>query len=494
MAARRTAAIGKSLDTLFRVGALGSLSDGELLECMLSRRNSDCDPAFRALVERHGPMVLGLCRTIVKNPHDAEDAFQATFLVLVRKATSIRRRDNIGPWLHGVAARVARKARARTARRNQWERPLRDELPDRKDPNEGPGPNLILIHEEIARLPELLRAPLLLFCIEGMSYDAAARTLGVSEPTLRGRLHRARKRLARRLSGRRINVRGLGYALAPGRFPHPPVSSALVNSTVHIALQWSAITVLSSATVKVPNSIATLAQGVIRIMTFQTFKLPAAGLLVGTGLLGTVVLAQQRYGRDDDRGSSSHPIVTAAAAQVDEQRRPSDSETERLKRLVAEQAKAGERFEIDRRVRQVKDFVAALGDNPAQLDAKSRQIRGRLKQQLHFDEDTIDLDSLLKRIKQSTTDGQFPGIPIYVDPRGMEEAGIGLMQIVAVPRKGSVEFVLTQALRPIRLSHFVGDGFLMISSREDVNDRRLKDLDDKMDRVLRALDRLGSAR
>ncbi len=199
MAARRAHAIGRSLDTLFRVGTLGSLSDGELLECLTS--SSDAEEAFRAIVERHAPMVLGLCRSLVKDAHEAEDAFQATFMVLVRKAGSIRRRDTIGPWLYGVAGRIARKARARSARRGRIERPLSEELPARDDPAADCATTLNTLHEEIARLPEPLRVPLVLCCLEGMCYDTAARSLGVTEPTLRGRLHRARKRLAVQLRG-----------------------------------------------------------------------------------------------------------------------------------------------------------------------------------------------------------------------------------------------------------------------------------------------------
>jgi hypothetical protein len=109
MTDRQTQHISRSLGTLFRFGALGSLSDRELLECVLARPGSESEEAFRVLVERHGPMVLGLCRSLIKDAHDAEDAFQATFLVLARKASSIRRRDTIGPWLYGVAGRVARR-------------------------------------------------------------------------------------------------------------------------------------------------------------------------------------------------------------------------------------------------------------------------------------------------------------------------------------------------------------------------------------------------
>src|SRR5215469_16883923 len=95
-----------SLDTLWAVGALGAMTDGELLDHFRAHRDTSGQDAFRILVRRHGPMVLGLCRSLLRDPHDAEDAFQATFLVLVRRADSIRQRAAIGPWLCGVAYRV----------------------------------------------------------------------------------------------------------------------------------------------------------------------------------------------------------------------------------------------------------------------------------------------------------------------------------------------------------------------------------------------------
>ncbi len=102
----------RALGALFDKGALGGLTDGELLDCFLDSRDSIGHEAFRLLVERHGPMVRNVCGGLVFDQHEADDAFQATFLVLVKKAGSIRRRDTIGPWLYGVAGRVARRARS----------------------------------------------------------------------------------------------------------------------------------------------------------------------------------------------------------------------------------------------------------------------------------------------------------------------------------------------------------------------------------------------
>src|SRR4051794_22551065 len=110
------------LHTLFGVGAIGNLTDGQLLERFLAGRDGTASVAFTALVQRHGPMVLRVCQQTLGDPHDAQDAFQATFLVLVRKAGSVQKRDSVASWLYGIARRVAQRARADASRRRAHER------------------------------------------------------------------------------------------------------------------------------------------------------------------------------------------------------------------------------------------------------------------------------------------------------------------------------------------------------------------------------------
>ena len=178
MATSRTRPSWRSLESLFDAGALGGLTDGELLECFQTSRDTVGHEAFRILVERHGPMVLGMCRSLVRDPHEADDAFQATFLVLVRKAESIRRRDTIGPWLHGVAGRVARRARDRADAAQRREVEVNAEIPCPVRPiTESPSVEEV-VQDEIARLAEPFRAPVVLCCLEGLSYDLAATPAG----------------------------------------------------------------------------------------------------------------------------------------------------------------------------------------------------------------------------------------------------------------------------------------------------------------------------
>ncbi len=313
-----------------------------------------------------------------------------------------------------------------------------------------------------------------------MSYDGAARSLGVTEPTLRGRLHRARKRLAAQLRGRGIHASALGASLEASRLLLPPVSSTLVESTVHISLRWSSINGLCTGALAVPQSIATLAEGVIRIMMFQAYKSSAVALLVGAGLLGTVVLAQQGTQRADDRGSGKQAIAGEKTAQNTPQGQPAQKSD--LKKYY-------------KRAAEYTDAVRNEGTQ-RQTDAMTRQIRERLKQviEIDFDHPSPTLDKLLKHIKQSSTDPTFPRIPIYVDPVGLAQVSARLENRISIPKKGSVEFVLSSALRQLRLSYLVKDGFLMISSREDITERKLNDLDDKVERILRTLERLERAR
>src|SRR5205823_3540528 len=152
------------------------------------------EAAFAALVRRHGPMVLGVCRRVLRDAHDAEDAFQATFLLLARKAAALRQPDRLGPWLHGVAHRTALKAKAAGVRRRQRERPL-DDLPAA-----GGGDDLLwrdlrpVLDDAIGRLPAKYRVPVVLCYLEGRTNAEAARALGCPTGTVATRLARARQR------------------------------------------------------------------------------------------------------------------------------------------------------------------------------------------------------------------------------------------------------------------------------------------------------------
>ena len=194
----------ESFQTLFGVGTLAGLTDGQLLEQFARGRGEAAEAAFTALVERHGPMVLGVCRAVLGDRHDAEDTCQATFLVLAQRAGLIRRGDAVASWLYSAARRVALRARRQIARRRERER--RPAQPPMAEPVSTPAvdpwPEL---YEELDRLPEPFRAVVVLCDLEGYSYEQAAGALHCPVGTVQSRLSRGRQRLRHRLERRGLS-------------------------------------------------------------------------------------------------------------------------------------------------------------------------------------------------------------------------------------------------------------------------------------------------
>jgi RNA polymerase sigma factor (sigma-70 family) len=210
--------------------------DGELMQHFSTDRDA---AAFEALVLRHGPMVLHVCRRILRDEHAAEDAFQATFLVLARKAATLGRQESVGNWLYGVASRVSLRARVEAARRRDRER--RTTTRGGRDPL---GELTVreaqqILDEELSGLPARYRAPLVLCCLEGMARDEAAQQMGCRLATLKSRLERARALLHRRLARRGLILPGalLGSLLAEG-----PGASASSTSAATGTSSTSAVT------------------------------------------------------------------------------------------------------------------------------------------------------------------------------------------------------------------------------------------------------------
>ncbi len=212
MALGHNGAVVRQFRTLFGVGVVGGLSDRQLLERFLDRGEGG-EAAFEALVTRHGPMVMGVCRQLLGRPDDAEDAFQATFLVLVRRADSIRKRDSLASWLYGVARRIALRAKSQEASRR-----LREGLgePGRATLSiEGPEADELRksLHAEIDRLPEKYRAPVVLIDLEGRTHAEAAEQLRWPIGTVSGRLFRARELLRDRITRRGLALGGTVAAI-----------------------------------------------------------------------------------------------------------------------------------------------------------------------------------------------------------------------------------------------------------------------------------------
>src|SRR5713226_1724195 len=209
------------------------LTDGQLLDRYIVHRE---ETAFESLVRRHGPMVLGVCRRILRHHHDVEDAFQATFLVLVRKAASIRPKEMVANWLYGVAHNTALKARALAMKRQMMEKQV-SETPEPQVKQRDQNGNLQrLLDQELSALPEKYRILVVLCDLEGKTRKEVAEQLGWPEGTVSGRLARARVMLAKRLSRLGLALSGGAVALALAQnVASASVPSSFVISTVEVA-------------------------------------------------------------------------------------------------------------------------------------------------------------------------------------------------------------------------------------------------------------------
>lgn len=266
-----------SMPTLFNAGSVGGMTDGQLLERFLARRDEGAEAAFSALVTLHGPMVWTVCRGILADPHAAEDAFQATFLILVRKVASIRRRDTIGPWLHGVSRRVAVRARTVAIKRRSLEG-QDTKMGNTSNPDPSQREQLEVLHQEVDRLPEKYRAPVVLCHFEGRTHAEAARLLNWPVGTVSIRLSRAREQLKARLTRRGVVLSaGLAGAALGGEPASAAVPAALADSTTRVAMSLAAGGTPAAGIV--PAAASQLAEGELKSMLVTRLMVAGAGVL-----------------------------------------------------------------------------------------------------------------------------------------------------------------------------------------------------------------------
>jgi RNA polymerase sigma factor (sigma-70 family) len=281
----RNAVLVKELQSLFEFGVVCDSSDRQLLDRFLAADHVEAEAAFTTLVERHGPMVLQICRQVLDDSHDAQDAFQATFLVFLHRARSIRKRDSLASWLFGVAMRVARRARHAAIVRRFHERQAGDVAAAAAPSSHGDRDRLAALHDEVARLPASYREPIVLCHLEGLSTAAVAERLGCAQGTVLSRLARGRERLRRRLV-QQGNAESMGL-LVPTSMPSDPltvVSATLVNSTVQYAMR--ALSGCAALAATISPSVAVLTQVTLRTLFMTRMSLAAA--VLGTGVAMTV--------------------------------------------------------------------------------------------------------------------------------------------------------------------------------------------------------------
>jgi RNA polymerase sigma factor (sigma-70 family) len=304
MAGQRLNGVLTQIRKLFTAQERDALSDRELLNRYIKDRD---EAAVTALIERHGAMTLGICRRVLGRAHDAEDACQATFLVLVRKAASVRKKESLASWLHGVAYHIATNLKRDLARRRSREGAVA------RAPQHGATEDLTwrevqaVLDEELARLPDRFRGPLVLCYLEGKTRDEAARQLRWTPGTLRGRLQRGRELLRARLTRRGLAFSAALAACHLGKgAASAAMSSTLVISTIKAVMATG--NGEGAASGAVPANVAALSEGMVKAMFFKKLKITAVLLLaVAAGGIGLAL--GMGLPRADAGGAAEQPAA-----------------------------------------------------------------------------------------------------------------------------------------------------------------------------------------
>lgn len=283
-------------------------ADRRLLEAFLERDEDSAEAAFRCLVDRHAPAVLRVCRDVLHDHHQAQEAAQAVFLVLARNAASIRRREALGSWLHGVALRVARRARDAEARRRKAEKRNAETTSERaRRAPMADQPYQPELHEELSRLPEHYRLPIVLCYFEGYTQEEAARILGWPYGTVQTRLHRGRRRLREALARRDAGCAGvLTTILGPRRPPTDAVGPDWAAETARAAVKFARYGGAGSVSPSVSQLAATTTIA-------PSLPISAAWVLGLCLALGGVWLAGRYASREDPRPRTNEQIEVRAA-------------------------------------------------------------------------------------------------------------------------------------------------------------------------------------
>ncbi len=301
-------------DVLRRIGRLAglqgvlSLTDAQLLERFAASRD---EPAFAALMVRHGPMVLGVCRRLLHDAAQAEDAFQAAFLVLARKASAIQRRPLLSARLYGVAYKVAARLRGRTWKRQSRETSGADLASVAASVDPEISDLRPLLHHEVQRLPDKYRNPIVLCYLEGKTHEEAALLLRWPLGTVKGRLARARDLLRSRLTQRGVTASEGGMATALTAKP-TAAPARLMDATIRAATRFAAGEAAAGGLASA-RAVA-LTQGVLRTMMLAKLKIAAAlaltlALLSGGGYTYLSQAAEPKEGPKPGQVASEKPAL-----------------------------------------------------------------------------------------------------------------------------------------------------------------------------------------
>lgn len=358
-AARQDGALLHQLRTLYNIGAIGDLTDGQLVERFATDTGEAAELAFAALVERHQSLVWRVCLAITRDRHQAEDAFQATFHVLARKARSLWVRDSLGPWLHQVAYRTASCLRTAELRRRRHERRCAEleagrsvETADPRDRDRDAA-----VHEELGRLPEKYRAPLVLCDLEGRTHQEAARFLGWPIGTVKTRQFHGR-----RLMRDQLIRRGFGPAVAVAlveslRKSAPAAMPAAAVQRAVVAAMWELGRLMPGYVVSA--HVLTLTQGVLQAMLWNKLRyLGIAALAVGiaSGGASVYVLGSQGPGAKSGK-DGPNPSASASAPAADSKRPTDQAAASELRAQQIATRKARAAYEIARLTRELAEIA-----------------------------------------------------------------------------------------------------------------------------------------
>jgi RNA polymerase sigma factor (sigma-70 family) len=369
------------------------LSDGQLLQSFLSGRD---EAAFEILVKRHGPMVLGVCKRVIGNLHDAQDAFQAVFLVLAKKAAAIVPRELVGNWLYGVAYRTALHARAKLCRRRARELQVKD-MPH---PTALPNFDLLDLHQaldqELTKLPEKYRVPIVLCDLEGRSRKDVAGQLQIPEGTLSSRLTTGRQLLAKRLSRHGLALSGGGLAMM---LTQQAAAATMPSTLLAVTVKAAGLTAAGkSAAALLSTHVLALSQGVLKTMFLDKTKVIAVlmfGLLLGgvgagfVGLPGTngdqtvhaaqptakpaqpdepidgTLLLNQQIQQELRLSKNQIDKLLAVSQKVDGKNEPNRKEIEQLRKQIEE---------LQRKITKINDNINKIQGN---IEGERKQALGK---------------------------------------------------------------------------------------------------------------------
>ncbi len=290
-----------------------AVSDAELLERFVTCRD---EAAFAALIARHGPMVLSVCRRLLRHPQDAEDAFQATFLVLVRKAASIGKRELLGHWLYGVAMRVAVRARVMAAKQQTRETADMERIAEATPQPAETKDVSAAITEEVQRLPAKYRIPIVLYYLEGRTSAEVAGSLSCPVGTIKTRLSRAREMLRKRLTRRGLAVTTEAFSTALlAEAPAASLPPALIDSSLKAAMSFAAGDGVAGGFVSAQA--AALTQGVLHTMFVTKMKVVVAWVLALSLLIGGIGTFAYQLGATEDKAKKSDKETIQGEWKVD---------------------------------------------------------------------------------------------------------------------------------------------------------------------------------